>query len=116
MWEKVGIFRDRDGLRQALAEIGRIQTEDAARMAVPRTSHSNQWLTALQAQNMLLTARIVTSAALFREESRGAHARRDFPKRDDSNWFCSTLVVPRGGEVEMHKRPVIATIDREVPR
>ena len=36
--------------------------------------------------NMLCVARLLTTAALFREESRGTHWRRDFPERDDTRW------------------------------
>lgn len=41
--------------------------------------------------NMLLLAEAVTNAALAREESRGAHWRKDFPERDDRNWLRHSL-------------------------
>jgi len=40
---------------------------------------------------MLHLARVVTLGALARDESRGAHYKPDFPKRDDANWQKSTV-------------------------
>ena len=45
----------------------------------------------LEVEGMLLVAEVVVAGALARRESRGAHARRDFPKRDDANWLKHTL-------------------------
>jgi len=116
MWDNVGIYRDRESLENAIAKIERIQAEDVPCMSVPRTDHSNQWLTALQIENMLLTSKLVAKSALFREESRGSHARLDFPEKDNENWFCNTVIIPRGVEIELRKDDVITTIDSEVPR
>ena len=70
MWEKVGIVRDGDGLRQATHQLsawraGRPAPHD-------RASH--------ELANLLLAGRLMSEAALIREESRGAHYRTDFPE------------------------------------
>jgi len=116
MWDNVGIYRDRQSLEKALTEIERIRSKDVPKIAVPRTDHSNQWLTALQVDNMLLTSKLVATAALFREESRGAHARRDFPEKDDAGWFFNTIIIPAGDDMEIRKGDIITTIDTGVPR
>ncbi|HEX2641453.1 MAG TPA: FAD-binding protein, partial [Thermoanaerobaculia bacterium] len=68
MWEKVGLVRDQAGLTAAAAELERL----AAR-------HSRA---AGEARNLLTIGRLVTAAALARQESRGGHYRSDFPSPD----------------------------------
>jgi succinate dehydrogenase / fumarate reductase flavoprotein subunit len=45
----------------------------------------------LEFDNLISQAAVTVVGALAREESRGAHAREDFPKRDDANWMKHTL-------------------------
>ena len=46
----------------------------------------------LEFDNLISQAAVTVAGALAREESRGAHAREDFPKRDDVNWMKHTLM------------------------
>jgi L-aspartate oxidase len=80
MWDKVGIVRDGPGLAEAALTLAMWQ-----RSASPPTDRPSQELA-----NLLLTARIVTEAALLRQESRGAHYRIDFPETLDS-WRHSII-------------------------
>lgn len=68
MWEQVGVARDEAGLRSAAAELERL----AARH--PRAAG--------EARNLLALGRLVTAAALARQESRGGHFRSDHPQAD----------------------------------
>ncbi|MCI4357972.1 MAG: L-aspartate oxidase [Thermoplasmata archaeon] len=70
LWAQVGIVRNGPGLAEAGRELGRIQRE-----CEPRSGEL-----AGRGANATLTARIITRAALAREESRGAHYRSDFPR------------------------------------
>jgi succinate dehydrogenase / fumarate reductase flavoprotein subunit len=61
----------------------------------------------LELDNMLAQANVSLHAAIGRTESRGAHAREDFPKRDDENWLKHTLSwLDDDGRVRLDYRPV----------
>jgi succinate dehydrogenase / fumarate reductase flavoprotein subunit len=53
-------------------------------------------------------------SALARTESRGAHFREDYPKRDDANWLKHTLAYYNGGKICLAYKPV--TITRFQPK
>jgi succinate dehydrogenase / fumarate reductase flavoprotein subunit len=62
---------------------------------------------ALELDNMLTQASVSIHSAIGRTESRGAHAREDFPKRDDQNWLRHTLSwLDNDGRVRLDYRPV----------
>jgi succinate dehydrogenase / fumarate reductase, flavoprotein subunit len=63
----------------------------------------------LEFENLLLQATALLDSAIVRTESRGAHAREDFPDRDDRNWMKHTLAwVEPDGKVRLDYRPVHA--------
>ena len=82
-WESIGILRDAEGLGSALARLEGALGEGGAQAAGRR---------GLEARSMMLVASMIARSALFREESRGAHCRTDFPARDDAAWHCHTLL------------------------
>ncbi|HEY0406067.1 MAG TPA: L-aspartate oxidase [Pyrinomonadaceae bacterium] len=75
MWERVGILRSRESVGRALAEF-----EQIARAPLSRAS-----------RNFLTVATLIARAALWREESRGAHHRTDYPARDDERWRVHSI-------------------------
>ncbi|MDX1400826.1 MAG: succinate dehydrogenase flavoprotein subunit [Kiloniellales bacterium] len=71
---------------------------------------------AMELDNLLYQARVTLASAANRTESRGAHAREDFPDRDDVNWMKHTLAYcNEGGKVSFDYRPVhMNTLSNEV--
>jgi succinate dehydrogenase / fumarate reductase flavoprotein subunit len=111
---KVGVFRNGADLASALATVREIR-ERAAHAPVADQSrvYNSNLIHALELENLVDLAEVTVAGALAREESRGAHARRDFPTRDDESWLRHTLAfhTPEGPRFE-HK-PV--TIDMWKP-
>ncbi|ESQ50603.1 hypothetical protein EUTSA_v10022591mg [Eutrema salsugineum] len=69
----------------------------------------------MELENLLVNGCITMHSAEARKESRGAHAREDFTKRDDENWMKHTLGYWEEGKVKLEYRPVhMNTMDDEV--
>jgi fumarate reductase flavoprotein subunit len=94
-----GIYRERNSLMESAAKLAELQGRfnDIALDDHARTFNT-QLLQALELGFMLDVAETVVHSALHREESRGAHQRRDFPKRDDSRYLAHSVVArsPQG--------------------
>jgi succinate dehydrogenase / fumarate reductase flavoprotein subunit len=98
----VGIFRNFDDLAQALQRIRAIRARYTNVRVVDTSTAFNLNLTdAVELGNMLDLAEVIIVGAIARNESRGAHARTDYPKRDDANWMRHTMArwTPDGPEL-----------------
>ena len=118
MQHHCAVFRTAGVLEEGLRKIGEI-TQALADLTV--TDHSMIWntdlLEALELDNLIGQATVVLRSALFRTESRGAHAREDYPERDDANWLKHTLAWrDEAGRVQLGDRPVhLNPLSNEVP-
>jgi fumarate reductase flavoprotein subunit len=94
MTGKVGIFRDGSELAEAVERLeGLLKRSRAIRVRSPSLGANPELVTAYRTQRMLKVALTVACGALARTESRGAHFRNDFPRRDDSRWLSRTLAT-----------------------
>ncbi len=89
-----GVFRTKEGLEKLTDQLGglrerfeRIKVEDSSR------TFNTELMAALELDYMLEVAEVITYSALAREESRGAHARRDFPDRNDDKYLKHTIAM-----------------------
>ena len=112
MSDKVGIFRTQDELAQALDEVLKIKERYKNVSVSSADKHMNYGLhNALELDFMLEVAHVIVLGALLREESRGAHFRRDFPTRNDQNWLKHTIV-----KMSKDLEPVISYKDVVITR
>lgn len=92
MWEGVGIFRDEIGLKNAVNDIKILQKRAKNIKITSKSDEINPELEEVyRLDKMLKIALCVAMGALNRKESRGAHKRSDYPKRDDKNFLNKTL-------------------------
>ncbi len=91
MSEHAGLYRTRSGLEAGLAAIAAARNACAARPV----NALDDVLQARSLRNMALAAELILEAALTREESRGAHQRRDFPAASDA-WLGHIAFARRG--------------------
>jgi succinate dehydrogenase / fumarate reductase flavoprotein subunit len=110
MNEKAWIYRKGDDLQSALKEIRglrkrfrNIKVKDGGKQ------FNTGFLNALQLDYMLELAEVTVASALPRTESRGAHSRIDFPKRDDQNWLKHTLAYCTADGPRLEYAPVTIT-------
>ncbi|KGI56222.1 fumarate reductase flavoprotein subunit [Campylobacter sp. MIT 97-5078] len=100
MWEKVAIFRTGEGLKEAVDELEKLYLQSLdVKVHNKELDCANPELEeAYRVPRMLKVALCVAYGALLRTESRGAHYREDYPKRDDLNWMKRTLTYWVEGE------------------
>jgi succinate dehydrogenase / fumarate reductase flavoprotein subunit len=107
---KVWIFRSGDELSNALKEIRELKKRFKNMKVEDRGKPFNMEIaSALQLDYMLDLAEVTTAGALARTESRGAHSRRDYPKRDDQNWLKHTLAYCTKDGPKLEYAPVTIT-------
>jgi len=110
MMDKVSVVRNADGMSEALAEVKDLREAYARASVQDKGEVFNTDLTeALELGYMIDLAEAIVVGALAREESRGAHYRTDFEKRDDANWLAHSVITRRGDELELTKKPVTIT-------
>jgi succinate dehydrogenase / fumarate reductase flavoprotein subunit len=109
MQRHCAVFRDGPLLEEGSRKLSDVVETMRADLGVSDRSmiFNSDLAEALELDNMLVQASVSLHSAIGRKESRGAHAREDFPKRDDENWLKHTFAwLNDDGEVRLDYRPV----------
>jgi succinate dehydrogenase / fumarate reductase flavoprotein subunit len=92
MMEKVGIFREASGLKEALDKVRSLQERyKKIRLDFTGKGFNYDLMWAIELSGSLDVAEAIVAGALARTESRGSHSRTDHPKRNDQDWLKHTL-------------------------
>lgn len=110
MFADVGIYRNEKDMTSALEKVRELQKKfKEIKVSDTGKVFNTELLNAWELSNMLEIAEVVAASALNRKESRGGHAREDYPDRDDDNWLKHTLITKKNGKLEIKYKPVVIT-------
>jgi succinate dehydrogenase / fumarate reductase flavoprotein subunit len=105
MGDGVGIFRDKEGLTEAISKLESLESRiDNLKSPSSRLEYNPGWRLCREIKNMLTVSLMIARGALLREESRGGHSRLDFTDYSDY-WAENNIVVSSAGGFDMELTP-----------
>ena len=110
MTEHGGITRDEKSLTEGISKINKLK-ERFKQICIRQKNklYNYELINTLELQNMLDLSEIILHCALVRKESRGAHYRKDHPKRNDQNYLIHLLVTAEENQIKTKTIPVKIT-------
>lgn len=102
--ENVGIVRIGNELERAFKKINELRDK----MDEVGGSSYKDLMKIVELRNMFDIAEMVTRAALYRKESRGAHYRRDYPNQNDEDWRVNIIIKKKRGKMALSKASIIS--------
>ena len=116
MNEKAYVYKNETDLVAGLKKIRELKTKTWKHVDDKAKEYNTNFANVMELDSMFRVAEIVLLGAINRKESRGAHARTDYPKRDDVNFLHHTLAYYDPNEPIMKSHPVTITKYRPVER
>jgi fumarate reductase (CoM/CoB) subunit A len=110
MYRCAGVVRERDALETAQKEISDLKDQAAHELKItPGKIFNYDQIHAFELFNMIDLCQMTVKAALTRQESRGAHYRRDFPDSDNKDWLKNIIFQRRNGALQIRTEDVKTT-------
>ncbi|KPK89605.1 MAG: fumarate reductase [Deltaproteobacteria bacterium SM23_61] len=106
-WERLGIIREEKGLQEGLKVIRELKEKMNHVGILGDRSYNILWNDWLNMANLLDVSEIVGISALQRKESRGAHYRSDFPKKNNREYLKNFFIRLQNGEIKLYERPTV---------
>ncbi|NEO33032.1 MAG: succinate dehydrogenase/fumarate reductase flavoprotein subunit [Symploca sp. SIO3C6] len=111
MTQHCGVFRTEESMREGLNQLQQLQQQyQQIYLDDKGSSWNTELIEALELSNLMVVGEIIITAALNRQESRGAHCREDYPNRDDANFLKHTLAFYSPAGIDLQYRPVSITM------
>jgi succinate dehydrogenase / fumarate reductase flavoprotein subunit len=108
--EHCGVFRSEEIMQEGLEQIQQLKQkyqhiylDDKGKL------WNTELLEALELRSLMVVGQVILTSAFNRKESRGAHSREDFPKRNDSTFLKHTLAYYSSAGIDLSYRPVKIT-------
>ena len=110
-WDKMGIFRTESKLLSLAEDLERLQARyNALKLPNSNPIYNTAFTEYVELGSLLLASKAACMAATARQESRGAHTREDFPKRDDANFLKHSMVtMDANGKLHLGWKDVVVT-------
>jgi len=107
MWNEVGISRTAESIRRGQAGLVQLRARlDKIGVSDSDRAYNLTWHDWLNLENLIRVSQVIATAALAREDSRGAHFRADFPETGDLPTSTYTVVRMRGEAIDLTREPV----------
>ena len=111
MWDDVGVMRDAAGLKLGIEKIASLKTDmENVGVSADNLAFNLSWHDWLSLQSLIDTSEVIAKAGLSRENSRGAHFRKDFPDAGSLDDSYFTIATSGDKGIEVNREAVKFTI------
>jgi succinate dehydrogenase / fumarate reductase flavoprotein subunit len=109
--EHCGVFRSAETMSQGLEKLQHLKQQyQHIYLDDKERTWNTELIEALELENIMVVGEIILASALQRQESRGAHAREDYPSRDDNRFLRHTLAAYTPAGIDINYMPVVINL------